>query len=115
MPCESADEGRCEKESSRCFLDRRPRTISVNLPQDELEREQGFAATYAEFAEAEGMVLDVCVDPAVDLPLAAVLDVGVIAGGGRAVVEQNTASGAGIYGGDPVAVLEVLRHAAAPA
>lgn len=50
-----------------------------------------------------------------DLPRAAVIDVGVIAGRGWAVVEQNAAWGSGIYGCDPQQVLEVLRHAATPA
>lgn len=100
----------------RCFvLDRRPRTISVYSRQGDLQREQDYAADDAELAEAEGVVLAVCADPAVDLPRAAVLDVGVIAGRGWAVVEQNPACGAGIYGCDPAAVLEVLRHAAVPA
>jgi hypothetical protein len=100
----------------RCFvLDRRPRTISVYLRQGELQREEGFVATDSELAEAEALVLEVCADPAVDLPRAAVLDVGVIAGRGWAVVEQNAACGSGIYGCDPAVVLEVLRHAAVPA
>jgi hypothetical protein len=38
----------------------------------------------------------------------------VIAGRGWAVVEQNSAWGAGIYGCDPEKVLAVLRHAAVP-
>ena len=50
-------------------------------------------------------------DPRVDLPVALVLDAGVIRGVGPAVVEANTASGAGIYGCDPGEVLEVLRGA----
>ncbi len=54
-------------------------------------------------------------DPRVDLPRTAVLDVGVVAGRGWAVVEQNSARGAGIYGCDPVAVLQVLRYASVPA
>lgn len=100
----------------RCFvLDRRPRTLSVYLRGGELQREQGFVATEAELAEAEAVVGAVCADPRVDLPRAAVLDVGVIASRGWAVVEQNAAWGSGIYGCDPVAVLEVLRHAAVPA
>jgi hypothetical protein len=45
------------------------------------------------------------------MPAALVLDVGVIRDVGPAVVEANTASGAGIYGCDPREVLEVLRGA----
>jgi hypothetical protein len=50
-------------------------------------------------------------EPAVDLPVAFVLDAGVIRGVGAAVVEANQASGAGIYGCDPSDVPEVLRAA----
>lgn len=50
-------------------------------------------------------------DPRVDLPIALVLDAGVIRGAGAAVVEANEASGSGIYGCDPQGVLEVLRAA----
>ena len=50
-------------------------------------------------------------DPDVNLPVALVLDAGVIKGRGAAVVEANEASGAGIYGCDPRDVLEVLRAA----
>lgn len=50
-------------------------------------------------------------DPAVELPRAAVVDVGPIEGRGWAVIEQNAAWGAGIYECDPFAVLEVLRQA----
>ncbi len=99
----------------RCFvLDRQSRTLSVYLRDGELQREQGFAATESELVEAESVVRGVLADARVDLPRAAVLDVGVIAGRGWAVVEQNAAWGSGIYGCDPVRVLEVLRHAAVP-
>jgi hypothetical protein len=50
-------------------------------------------------------------DTSVVLPVALVLDAGVINGRGAAVVEANEASGAGIYGCDPRDVLEVLRAA----
>lgn len=99
----------------RCFvLDRQPRAISVYLRSGEFQRESGFAASPSELAEAESVARAVCQDSRIDLPRATVLDVGVIAGRGWAVVEQNAAWGSGIYGCDPVAVLEVLRHAAVP-
>jgi hypothetical protein len=50
-------------------------------------------------------------DPRVDTPAALALDAGVIRGIGPAIVEANTASGAGIYGCDPRDVLDVLRAA----
>lgn len=99
----------------RCFvLDRQPATLSIYLRGGELQRTHGFAATASELAEADSMVRAVLADDRVDLPRAAVLDVGVIAGRGWAVVEQNAAWGSGIYGCDPMRVLEVLRHAALP-
>lgn len=97
----------------RCFvLDRQPRALSVYVRSGELQREQGFSASDAELADSESFVRAVLADARVDVPRATVLDVGVIAGRGWAVVEQNAAWGSGIYGCDPVAVLEVLRHAA---
>lgn len=99
----------------RCFvLDRQPRALSVYLRHGELQRANDFAATDAELAEAAALVRAVLADSRVDLPPAAVVDVGVIASRGWAVVEQNAAWGAGLYGCDPEQVLEVLRHAAVP-
>lgn len=97
----------------RCFvLDRELRTHSIYLRDGELQREQGYRASEAERAEAAGFVRELLADPAVPLGRTAVLDVGVIEGRGWAVVEQNAAWGAGIYGCDPTEVLAVLRHAA---
>lgn len=97
----------------RCFvLDRVPRAISVYLRGGELQRANDFRATGEELADAEGFIRRVLADPRVEFPQAVVLDVGVIAGRGWAVVEQNAAWGSGIYGCDPCEVLEVLRHAA---
>jgi hypothetical protein len=53
-------------------------------------------------------------DKDVALPPAVVLDVGLIAGRGWAVVEPNAAWGSGVYGCDPAAVLPVLRRASIP-
>jgi hypothetical protein len=62
-------------------------------------------------ATARGLVDRLLDDPRVDMPAVLVLDAGVIRDVGAAVVEANTASGAGIYGCDPRDVLEVLRAA----
>jgi hypothetical protein len=62
-------------------------------------------------AKARELVDRLIDDPRADLPIAFVLDVGVIQGVGAAVVEANEASGAGIYGCDPRDVLNVLRAA----
>jgi ATP-grasp domain, R2K clade family 2 len=100
----------------RCFiLDREPRALSVYLRGGELQRGNDFAQSAEEEAEALAFVRGVLSDGRVDLPRAAVLDVGVISGRGWAVVEQNAAWGSGIYGCDPKRVLEVLRAAALPA
>jgi hypothetical protein len=100
----------------RCFiLDREPRTMSVYLRGGELQREHDFAVSADEAAEADAFVRAVLADARVDLPRTAVLDIGIIESRGWAVVEQNAAWGSGLYGCDPVQVLEVLRHAAVPA
>jgi ATP-grasp domain, R2K clade family 2 len=100
----------------RCFvLDREPCTLSVYLRDGQLQRVHDFAQTAEEEGEALGFVRTLLADPRVDLPRAAVLDVGVIRGRGWAVVEQNAAWGSGIYGCDPRRVLEVLKAAAVPA
>jgi hypothetical protein len=97
----------------RCFvLDRRLKTFSIYLRQGQLQRDAGFASSDEEDAELTPFVESVLADAEVGLPRTAVLDCGVIKGRGWAVVEQNAAWGAGIYGCDPEAVLEVLRRAA---
>ncbi len=100
----------------RCFiLDRQIEAISIYLRNGELQRGRDFEASAAELTAASSFVEKLLADKRVDLPRAAVVDVGVIRDRGWAVVEQNAAWGSGIYGCDPVRVLEVLRHAAAPA
>ena len=54
-------------------------------------------------------------DDRVSLPRATVIDVGIVEGLGWACVEQNAAWGAGIYGCNAAAVLQVLEHAASEA
>ena len=99
-------------EGSRCFvLDRQIRTISVYLRGGELQCERDFAASESELAEVESFVGKILADDRIPLTRTAVPDVGVIAERGWAVVEQNAAWGSGIYGCDPVQVLEVLRYA----
>lgn len=53
-------------------------------------------------------------DPAVALPPAVALDVGLIRDRGWAVVEANAAWGSGIYGCDPREVLKVVGRACVP-
>jgi hypothetical protein len=97
----------------RCFvLDRQLRTFSVYLRKGELQREKDFAHSTQEAQEVTGFIQKILADKLVDLPRATVLDVGVIKGRGWAMVEQNAAWGSGLYGCDPVEVLECLRYAA---
>lgn len=69
------------------------------------EEDAGFQRFVEDFLQTVDLVL----------PPAFVLDVGLIAGRGWAVVEANTAWGAGICGADPSAVLETLRLTCWPA
>jgi hypothetical protein len=96
----------------RCFiLHRTLQTFSIYLRNCVLQREQGFAHTEGEAAELTAFVSQLLNDEQVPLPRAVVLDVGVIAGRGWAVVELNAAWGSGIYGCDPEKVLDVVRQA----
>jgi len=123
LPIEYADESLVlvsevvtwEKEF-RCFiLNRSLRTYSLYSRFGELQRETEFASSPDEDQQLEEFVSTLLADSRVDLPNATVVDVGTIAGKGWACVEQNAAWGAGIYGCDPTAVLEVIRHASAKA
>jgi hypothetical protein len=99
----------------RCFvLDRQVRTFSLYLRDGVLQKEAGYESTEAEDAELREFVGRLLADPRVSLPRAVVLDTGTIRGRGWAVVELNSAWGAGLYGCDPAEVLEVIRHAAKP-
>lgn len=103
-----------EKEFRFFVLDRKPVTASIYLRKGIYQRDAGFAASEKELDEAWAFVSKVLDDPGVfELPKAVVVDVGVMERG-WAVVEANPASSSGIYGCDPLAVLEVLRHAAVP-
>jgi hypothetical protein len=97
----------------RCFiLDRTLRTFSIYARYGEVQHESKFYSTAEENQQLRAFLTSLLSDPSVDLPAATVIDVGIIQGKGWACVEQNAAWGAGIYGCDPIAVLEVIRHAA---
>jgi len=87
------------------------RTFSVYLRDGELQKEAGYASDDGEDADMTAFVGRVLAADAVRLPRAVVMDVGVIRGRGWAVVELNAAWGSGIYGCDPVQVLDVIRQA----
>jgi hypothetical protein len=87
------------------------RGCSIYSRHGELQKDNGFSCTAGEWSEVHAIIERLLGDARVDLPVATVVDVGLIEGLGWAAVEQNAAWGAGIYGCDPDAVLDVL-HAA---
>jgi hypothetical protein len=96
----------------RCFvLDRVVRTFSLYSRNGELAEESDFVSTDEEREGVAVFLERLLADASVELTQAVVLDVGFIRNRGWAVVEANAAWGAGIYGCDPTAVLEVLRKA----
>ncbi|MBD2538165.1 ATP-grasp domain-containing protein [Coleofasciculus sp. FACHB-SPT36] len=100
------------KKEFRCFiLNRSLKTFSVYLRDGELQRENDFVHTEEEECEVREFIETLLSDERVEILQATVIDVGVIRGRGWAVVEQNAAWGAGLYGCDPIEVLEVLRYA----
>lgn len=97
----------------RCFvLDRRVRAFSVYLRDGVLQKDAGYASTDEEDAGLLAFADRLLADERVTLPRAVVLDAGIIRGRGWAAVELNAAWGSGIYGCDPGAVSDVLRHTA---
>lgn len=74
-------------------------------------RDEGWVVEPDLAAATKELVERLLAETSVDLPVAFVLDAGVIEGRGAAVVEANEAAGAGIYGCDPRDVLDVLRAA----
>lgn len=96
----------------RCFmLDGEVRTLSPCLRNGRLAREDEFAAKETELGAARSFAQEAAAHPTSRLPRAVVIDVGIITNQGWAVVEANAAWGSGIYGCDPDAVLDVIRHA----
>lgn len=95
----------------RCFiLNRCLKTFSVYLREGELQSEN-FTYTKQEEFEVRNFIQNILSDNRVEIPSATVIDVGVIKGRGWAVVEQNAAWGAGLYGCNPIQVLQVIRYA----
>lgn len=99
----------------RCFcLDGKVLTASPYLLDGELAAHVDFVAPSEELAEARTVANNVLAATRASTPRAIVIDVGIIADRGWAVVEANGAWGAGIYGCDPHAVLDVIRCANVP-
>jgi len=99
----------------RCFtLDGKVRTLSPYLRNGRHAELDDYSASDDDLNAARQFVEQILADPSVKTPRAVVVDVGVIAGKGWAVVEANAAWGSGIYGCDPDVVLDVIRHATVP-
>ncbi|MCI0378186.1 MAG: ATP-grasp domain-containing protein [Gemmataceae bacterium] len=96
----------------RCFLlERQVLTVSPYFRDGALVQSNEGDWQDARTIEASTFAQKVASDPAVELPPAVVVDVGIIENRGWAVIEANAAWGSGIYGCDPVAVLRVVRRA----
>ncbi|MFI0351139.1 ATP-grasp domain-containing protein [Actinomadura sp. 9N407] len=99
----------------RCFvLEGRVVTLSPYLREGELAQgEDGqWHSSPDETSQARDYAAQVLAE--IDVPAGIVIDVGRIAGHGWAVVEANSAWGAGVYGCDPRRVLDVLARACVP-
>lgn len=94
----------------RCFiLNRTLKTFSIYL-RDGVLQQHDYIHSKEEEAELLNFVDTILADDNVQLPIATVLDVGFIKHKGWAVVELNAAWGSGIYGCNPLKVLEVLKY-----
>jgi hypothetical protein len=99
----------------RCFVrEREVVTLSPYLRNGELVRTPDGRWEDSRTELARAFAARVVSDRAVASPAAVVVDVGLIVGRGWAVVEANAAWGSGIYGCDPIAVLNVVRRACRP-
>lgn len=100
------------RDEFRCFLlDGVVKTLSPYLRGLHFAKEQGFAADCAELAAASAFAETVAADGRSQVPRAVVLDVGTLESGEWAVVEANAAWGAGLYGCDADAALDVIAAA----
>jgi hypothetical protein len=99
----------------RCFvLEGRVATLSPYLRHGELAQDENgqWPTSSDECSQAQEYAAELLAE--VDVPPAIVVDVGRIEGQGWAVVEANSAWGAGVYGCDPRHVLDVLARACVP-
>ncbi|MCB1051180.1 MAG: ATP-grasp domain-containing protein [Acidobacteria bacterium] len=111
MPVLVAEPVTWENEFRCFFLDQKLVTYSVYARWGELQDQEGYQHSPEEETELHTFLAEILSDSNVSFPNAAVLDVGKIQGKGWAVVEQNAAWGAGLYGADPALVLQVIRKA----
>jgi hypothetical protein len=97
----------------RCFvMNRRVETLAMYEKDGELTKTSGVWPSLAlSDADANTFADSVVADPAVAMPPAFVMDIGLNSGRGWAVLEANPAWGSGIYGCDPGHVLPVVERA----
>src|SRR5215471_12075977 len=102
---------------SAFVLHKQVMTLSVYSRNGELAQsaEGDWPAPQLEAACALHFATSVLSDSSIFLPPSVVLDVGLIPDRGWAVVEANASWASGIYGCDPVRVLQVLTAAFKPA
>ncbi|MBE9102591.1 ATP-grasp domain-containing protein [Vacuolonema iberomarrocanum] len=88
----------------------------MRLPKSNLIQaaDGSWPATEAEIQQATTFINRVLTTDSVRIPPEVVIDVGIIAGVGWAVIESNPAWASGIYGCDPHKVLDVLQRACIP-
>ena len=101
----------------RCFIrERQLISLSPYFRNGQLcQAEDGsWPATEDERHHATRFINALLADPLVKLPPAVVIDIGIIANVGWAVIEANPAWGSGIYGCDPDLVLAVLQRTCHP-
>ena len=108
-----SDPVRWEIEFRGFVLHRQLLALSPYLRDGKLVEDAGgnWVASDQEWQAARDFYAQILADPELDLAPAIVLDVGLIAEHGWAIIETNGAWGAGLYGCDPTAVLRVVQHA----
>ncbi len=111
-----AEPVRWEIEFRGFVLHRQLLTLSPYLRNGVLveDADGSWVASDEEWQAARDYYAQILAAPELDLAPAIVLDVGLIAGRGWAIIETNGAWGAGLYGCDPAAVLPALQHAVRP-
>ena len=110
-PCSKAGSRLSPGRRANAFSGRRAKSFAASRRVRTSTNDADLACTEDERTGVHAFVQQLLDDERVELPAATVVDVGVIEGLGWAVVEQNAAWGAGIYGCDPVAVLETIAGA----
>lgn len=101
----------------RCFvLQGNIVTLSVYMRDGSLAQaeDDSWPASSAEIKQAAQFAADVVAKSGVAVPPSVVIDVGIIAGRGWAVVEANPSWGSGLYSCDPAEVLKVVARACVP-